>query len=255
MRWADFSTRVLSAAVLLPVAVGCLWVGGWLWAALVAAGSVGLALEFVGMVRQGPLPSREVAAVPALVFLAAILAAAGLAWVGLAVLAAGALLAWRLLGRAPAFGVPYIGLTAIALIWLRADGGFGRVLALLLVVWATDIFAYVAGRLVGGPKLAPTISPGKTWSGAAGGLAGALLVGWTAAPGAWGLAVAALLSVVSQIGDLFESGLKRRYGKKDSGHLIPGHGGLLDRMDGVLAAAPVAALLALAGGPGMGVWR
>jgi phosphatidate cytidylyltransferase len=172
-------------------------------------------------------------------------------------LAVVAVLAWRLTGQvAPALGVPYVGLTAIALIWLRADAaGFSRVLVLLLIVWATDIAAYLAGRLIGGPKLAPAISPGKTWSGAAGGLVGALVVGFVASPGVWGLATAAVLSVVSQIGDLMESWIKRRYGVKDSGKLIPGHGGLLDRLDGVLTAAPVAAILALAAGPGVGFWQ
>jgi phosphatidate cytidylyltransferase len=129
------------------------------------------------------------------------------------------------------------------------------VLVLLLIVWATDIAAYLAGRLIGGPKLAPAISPGKTWSGAAGGLAGALVVAVVASPGAWGLAMAAVLSVVSQMGDLMESGIKRHYGVKDSGKLIPGHGGLLDRLDGVLTAAPVAAVLALLAKPGVGFWQ
>ncbi len=283
-RWADLSTRVLSAAVLLPVAVGALWLGGWVWVALVAAGSVGLALEYGAMTRKGPLLLREGVGrgmpdapnpvrrypsprpsptrgggvvLPAAVFLAAVLTAAGLAWVGLALLAVATAIVWLLSGRvAVALGVPYVGLTCIALVWLRADAGagFGRVLALLLVVWATDISAYLAGRLIGGKKLAPAISPGKTWSGAAGGLVGALAVGWIAAPGGWGLLAAALLSVVSQAGDLMESWIKRHCGVKDSGRLIPGHGGLLDRLDGVLTAAPVAALLALVAGPGVGFW-
>jgi len=248
------STRVLSALVLVPVAVGCLWVGGWLWAALVAVGSFGLAVEFVAMIGTG---DRTRLAVPVSAFLATGLAAVGFAWAGLALLAVAAIVVWLVSGRvAPALGVPYVGLTGVALIWLRADAdGFGRVLVLLLIVWATDIAAYLAGRLIGGPKLAPAISPGKTWSGAAGGLAGALVVGLVAAPGMWGMATAAVLSVVSQVGDLMESWIKRRCGVKDSGHLIPGHGGLLDRLDGVLTAAPAAALLALAAGPGGGVWQ
>ncbi len=282
-RWADLSTRVLSALVLVPVALGCLWAGGWLWAALVAAGSVGLALEYQAMTGRSPLPSWEGVGggvaraqgsirpapsprpsptrgegviLPATVVLATGFAAFGLPWAGLVLLAVASALAWRTAGRAPALGVPYVGLTAIALIWLRADAaGFSRVLVLLLIVWATDIAAYLAGRLIGGPKLAPAISPGKTWSGAAGGLVGALVVGFVASPGVWGLATAAVLSVVSQIGDLMESWIKRRYGVKDSGKLIPGHGGLLDRLDGVLTAAPVAAILALAAGPGVGFWQ
>ncbi len=135
-----------------------------------------------------------------------------------------------------------------ALLWLRADGATGRwnVLFVVFVVWASDIGAYAAGRLIGGTKLAPSISPGKTWSGAAGGLLAAVLVALAVAAvsgpvSARVVAVAAGLSVISQLGDLFESWMKRHLGVKDSGRLIPGHGGLLDRLDGLLAAAPVAA--------------
>ncbi|MCG8594264.1 MAG: phosphatidate cytidylyltransferase [Kiloniellales bacterium] len=142
-------------------------------------------------------------------------------------------------------GVVVIGLSAMALIWLRAQPETGRALVLWLVavVWATDTGAYFAGRSLGGPKLAPRISPKKTWSGLAGGMAAAGAVGWVASRvalnhGAFGLAVfSMLLALVSQGGDLFESMLKRRFGAKDSGHLIPGHGGLLDRTDGLIAAS------------------
>jgi phosphatidate cytidylyltransferase len=249
--------RVLSALVLLPLGLGCLWVGGWAWVALVALGSVGLAVEFAVMCG-GPSARTARLALPATALAAAALAAGGVAWAGLVILALAAVLVGWDGGRiAPVLGVPYVGLTAIALIWLRADlvAGRGNVLFLLLVVWATDISAYVVGRMIGGPKLAPNISPGKTWSGAVGGLAGAAVVGWVAAPGVFGLTAAAALSVVAQAGDLMESGIKRHFGVKDSGKLIPGHGGLLDRMDGVLTAAPVMALLALAMGRGVGFWR
>ncbi len=260
-RWADLRLRVLSALVLLPVGIGCLWLGGWAWVALVALGAVGLAREFISVCGAREVPGARVG-VPVAVLLAALLAALGLAWAGLLVLAIAAVLVW-LSGRriAPVLGVPYVGLTAIALIWLRGDpaGGFARVLLVLLVVWSTDIAAYAVGRVVGGARLAPSISPGKTWSGAVGGLAGALLVGWLAAswltnghsgPGV--LAVIAVLSVIAQAGDLMESGIKRHYGVKDSGRSIPGHGGLLDRLDGVLAAAPAVALFALVAGPVLG---
>ncbi|HET9020103.1 MAG TPA: phosphatidate cytidylyltransferase, partial [Acetobacteraceae bacterium] len=116
------------------------------------------------------------------------------------------------------------------------------------------IGAYLSGRLVGGARLAPRISPGKTWSGAIGGLLAAALVG-AAAGGGRGALVAAVLSVVAQAGDLAESAAKRRAGVKDSGRLIPGHGGVLDRLDALLAAAPAAALLALALGPGVALWE
>ena len=247
--WADLRLRVLSALVLLPLGLGCLWLGGWVWVALVALGSVGLALEYSAMCggSAGPVAVLVVAATGC--------AATGFAGFALLLLAAGAgTLWWRGRRIAPVLGVPYVGLTAVALVWLRGQGtaGFGNVLFVLLVVWATDIAAYLVGRLIGGPRLAPAISPGKTWSGAVGGLAGALLIGWAASPGSAAILLAALLSVVAQAGDLMESGIKRRFGVKDSGTLIPGHGGLLDRLDGVLTAAPAAALLALAAGRGVG---
>jgi phosphatidate cytidylyltransferase len=162
-----------------------------------------------------------------------------------------------------ALGVLYIGLTGIALIELRQDTEAGRdnVLFLFAVVWASDIGAYAAGRTVGGPRLWPAVSPNKTWAGAIGGMAAAILVGVAVAatfaripslPAV--VAVAALLGVASQAGDLLESAIKRHFHVKDSSHLIPGHGGLLDRMDGVLAAAPVAALLSFSLGHGRLLW-
>jgi phosphatidate cytidylyltransferase len=140
--------------------------------------------------------------------------------------------------------------------------GAANVMVLLLIVWASDIGAYIAGRAIGGPKLAPAISPGKTWSGAAGGLLAAATVGLCSglllgSPSmAWRpMVFASLTGIVSQAGDLFESILKRHFGVKDSGRLIPGHGGLLDRLDGVLTASLAAALLALAFGSGVVLWE
>jgi phosphatidate cytidylyltransferase len=136
------------------------------------------------------------------------------------------------------------------------------VLFLILLIWASDIGAYLVGRLIGGPLLAPRISPGKTWSGAAGGIVSALAVGWGAAcllPAGSGpvrvAAVAVVLCVIGQLGDLAESRAKRHFGVKDSGMLLPGHGGLLDRMDALIAAAPFAALLALCLGRGVLLWE
>jgi phosphatidate cytidylyltransferase len=259
--WADLRLRALSASVMLPAAIGCLWLGGWAWAALVTAGALGMVAEWLALCRL-PILARRTLPVPFAVLTACVLTAlahvpAALIWLVLWM----GLLWLRMRRPGPALCVPYVGLPAIALIWLRGDTVAGRdsVLFVLLVVWATDIAAYLAGRLVGGPRLAPSISPGKTWSGAAGGLAGALLVGWTAgfsavplAPGLSAVPLAAALSVVAQAGDLLESAIKRRFGVKDSGRLIPGHGGLLDRLDGILTAAPAAALLALASGRGVG---
>jgi len=149
-----------------------------------------------------------------------------------------------------AFGIPYIVFGSIALLWVRGvpDDGLGLLIYLLFAVWATDIGAYAAGRTIGGPKLAPRISPKKTWAGLIGGMiaaaafgSGVALAFGAARPGFAAL-LAAGLAVVSQAGDLFESGVKRHFDVKDSGHLIPGHGGLLDRVDGLIVAAPLFAL-------------
>jgi len=212
--------RLISAGVIVPVAWVCLWVGGWVWTAWVGVGTLVMLAEWRGLSRRQP---------------------------GALMLAA---------------GVVYILPTTAALLWLRDDAaaGWANVLFILLTVSLTDVGAYLFGRLIGGPKLAPSISPGKTWSGGAGGLVFALVVGLgaaalTASPVWRALALAAALSVASQAGDLLESGIKRHFGVKDSGHLIPGHGGLLDRLDGLLAAAPLAALLAVMVGRGVELWR
>ena len=162
-----------------------------------------------------------------------------------------------------ALGVLYIGIAGLCLIELRHDNEAGRdnILFLLSAVWASDIGAYMAGRVFGGPRLWPQVSPNKTWSGSIGGLVFAMLVGalltLVLAPGsmARAAAVAAILAVATQAGDLLESAIKRHFKVKDTSSLIPGHGGLLDRLDGLLAAAPVAALLALGVGYGVPLWR
>ncbi|MFS8110884.1 phosphatidate cytidylyltransferase [Rhizobium jaguaris] len=150
-------------------------------------------------------------------------------------------------------GIFYAGLTAIALAEIRDDDlrGFVLMLFIFATVWATDIFAYFVGRAIGGPKLAPRISPGKTWSGAIGGAIAAVIAGtavvWSffSADDLWIPALALVLSICSQIGDLFESFIKRRFGVKDSSHLIPGHGGVMDRVDGLIFACFAAFLLAI----------
>lgn len=156
-----------------------------------------------------------------------------------------ALITWRH-GRAwPAAGLFYAGFPAIALALLRGDEPFGftAIIFLFAIVWSTDIAAYFNGRALGGPKLAPRFSPNKTWSGAIGGIVaavagGILVASLVAAPGSLIVPVlAVLLSIVSQIGDLGESWVKRQFGAKDSGKLLPGHGGVMDRVDGLVAAA------------------
>jgi phosphatidate cytidylyltransferase len=202
-RWADLRLRLASALVLGPLALACVWYGGIAWIVIVAVAGLGVCWEWVQMARREP----------------------------------GALFA----------GLAYAALAVLALGWLRQNTAEGRaiLLFLLFVVWSSDVGAYVAGRLIGGRKLAPSISPGKTWSGAAGGLAAAILVGLVGAllwrgPVFPAILAAMALGVASQLGDLLESGAKRRFGVKDSGRLIPGHGGLLDRLDGLMAAALLA---------------
>ncbi len=213
-RWGDLRPRVISASVLAPVVLLCLWFGGLAFSLLLLVAAVGLAVEWVGMSR----------------------------------------------GRVSAMlaGVPYLVPGLAALLWLRADDmvGRGNLLFVVAIVWASDIGAYAAGRLIGGAKLAPSISPGKTRSGAAGGLVAAMLVAVAFGGGSLlGLLVAGCLGVASQAGDLLESAIKRGFGVKDSGRMIPGHGGLLDRVDGLLVAAPVAALVAMVVGRGVVLWR
>ena len=266
-RWGDLRLRVLSAAVLAPLALGCIWFGGLAIAALVGLIIAGLAFEWI------QLCERRVSPVAALGFIplpgAVALTAAGSGEGALMLLAVATIavsvhsggIGWA---KPLAFGIPYLGLGSVALVWLRQVPGSGRddVIVLLLLVWASDIGAYLIGRALGGPRLAPSISPGKTWSGAFGGLAAAVAVGFVAAATLGNgtspvraVCFAALTGCVSQAGDLFESRLKRHFGVKDSGWLIPGHGGLLDRLDAVLFAAPVAGLLALTPGGGVGIWQ
>jgi phosphatidate cytidylyltransferase len=151
-------------------------------------------------------------------------------------------------------GVLYASALLIALVFIRVDAEFGfmAIIFLFAVVWATDIFGYVVGRSMGGPKLAPSISPKKTWSGAIGGLLGAagaalaIAIAFREASLLAALTLGLMLSVVAQAGDLFESQLKRRFAAKDASGLIPGHGGVMDRLDGFLAAAVAMTLFGMA---------
>ncbi|MGC9268807.1 phosphatidate cytidylyltransferase [Acidiphilium sp.] len=217
-KFQDLGIRAASATVLIPVTLLSLIAGGWVWDGLIA-------VVFLGLLHEWRTLSHHVAQ--------------------------------RTRTRFLLVGAAYAGLPALALLWLRNRPvtGLDDVLFLLLVVWLTDIGAYLVGRLLGGRKLAPAISPGKTVSGALGGLIIGSLAGAIFAGGPLGLLPAAALSLISQVGDLAESGLKRRLGVKDSGNTIPGHGGLFDRLDGILAAAPLAALLAWLAQGGLPLWR
>jgi phosphatidate cytidylyltransferase len=266
---SGLALRVASALALMPVALGLVILGAWPFACLVGLAVVLMALEWrqltMALGAGGGLAGVSAAGLGLVVV---VLAAAGHADAALVALLVGALVAgavaWRL--AAPpvwiGLGAAYLALPALALVWLRGLPLFGLqvVVWLLVVVWTTDVLAYLVGRKVGGPRLAPSVSPGKTWSGLCGGVAAAAVVGSLAA-GASGserllqaAGLGGLMAIVSQIGDLIESALKRRAGVKDSGTLIPGHGGVLDRLDGLILAAPVLALLDLTLGPKVLPW-
>ena len=251
--------RVVSSVVLALGTLLAVLAGGWLFVALVLAAVVVMAQEWSRLVPEAGAGARLAIAAAATVLPAVSVLAleAGAVSLALAVVLLGMAVSVAVAALLPACpparaagGILYVGLPALALIWLRNDvpGGLEHVLWLLVVVWATDIGAYFAGRSIGGPKLAPRISPGKTWAGLLGGMAGAALcAGLLALAFGAGFMLAASvgagIAVVSQLGDLFESALKRRAGVKDSGHLIPGHGGLLDRIDGLVFAAPLFAFI------------
>jgi phosphatidate cytidylyltransferase len=210
--------RILAALVLIPVAIFAAYTGGWLWFGLVMLVSVGLFLEWRAIVGNH------------------------VGWIGL--------------------GVVYALAAFAASIVVRLDPvwGFSALMFILLVVWMTDIGGYFAGRGIGGPKLWPRVSPKKTWAGAIGGFVLSLAVAAGFAMNGLGsllplLMIATVLTVLSQLGDLFESAVKRKFGVKDSGQIIPGHGGLLDRLDGYVFAVVAAAVIGLLRGGADGVGR
>lgn len=261
-----FKTRALSALVLAPPALAAAWFGGLWFAALIALGCALVCWEWHGMTTRGfSLPGRIAAAACATAALLAVaspllalgVVAAGTAASTVLTRAEGTARAWALAG------VVYGGIPAVALVWLRDETDYGRAVVfwLLLLVWATDIGAYAFGRLIGGPLLLPAVSPKKTWAGLLGGMVCSAVAGWGVALGLGlghpaALAVSSgALAVVAQIGDLTESWVKRRWGVKDSSSIIPGHGGVLDRVDGLLAAGAAVALVLLLGGEGALGWR
>jgi phosphatidate cytidylyltransferase len=211
MPQSNLALRIVSAVVLAPVAIGAAYFGGIAFAVFWAAAALAVAWEWTRLVK-------------------------GAVWVVSGIIYAIAM-----------FAAPVI---------LRGDAAFGLLVIVLLfaIVWSTDIFGYFAGRAMGGPKLMPAVSPKKTWSGAIAGTLGAMVVAVLVARlfgsfSAVAIAgVALLLSVCAQAGDLFESWVKRKFGVKDSSQLIPGHGGVMDRLDGFWAAAVVGCLIGLARG-------
>ncbi|RVB75333.1 MULTISPECIES: phosphatidate cytidylyltransferase [unclassified Mesorhizobium] len=247
---SNLQLRIISAIVLAVVTLGLTWLGGLPFRLLCAAMSILIFYEWTRMCR--PVAATGLGLLPdalLLVFVVALVAGLPASW--LLLLAAVMVVvtvvvgSMRQTGQWDPSGLAYAAISGLSLALLR-DGdhpGLVAILFLFAVVWATDISAYFVGRAVGGPKLAPSISPGKTQSGALGGAVGGVVAGLllAAAAGAGNLAVlgvvALVLSIVAQAGDLFESWVKRRHDRKDSGTLIPGHGGVMDRVDGLVAAA------------------
>jgi len=268
--WTNLGLRVASAAVLIPAAMAATWFGGWPYLVLIAIGVALLAIEWGGM--SAPVaPTRVAAAVAAAVLVAVFVGYRGhfpWAWGSILVTAAAAAVIARGVAERPAdaaFGVLYIAPAALCLVWLRdihevmSAQGKWWMLMLFAATWSADIGAFAVGSTLKGPKLWPKFSPNKTWSGFVGGLAAATLAATLMAAlpafdlnvyaaGAIGLAV----GLATMAGDLWESALKRRFGVKDSGDLIPGHGGLLDRVDGLMFAVVVMAALRLANQLGWG---
>ncbi len=257
--WSNLRLRLISAAVLVPIALGSVWAGGSAFLVVLWVAVALLAREWALM--SAPLtPIRTAAGMAAAVLAALLTAEFGYFKTAWTLLPVGALLAAlfaaaRNLGDRPtdeAVGVLYLGAPAVAMVWLRSGGpGLAWTLALLAIAWAADIAAFIAGNLFKGPKLWPRISPNKTWSGFVAGLLAAVMAGeavalWQAArlgpPVRWAWLIGLIVGFATMAGDLLESMLKRRFGVKDSGDLIPGHGGLLDRVDGLMFASLAMAL-------------
>jgi phosphatidate cytidylyltransferase len=256
-RKPEVAIRVASAVVLAALALGATLLSPWSFLLLVMVGGGIVAWEWGRLTRGNGFDGTAlISAVSASAV--AILVSVGRADLALFVLTASAaaigLTAFRSDGSFWSLaGLTYAALPAASLMWLRGDPTSGAVAVLYLfaVAWTTDTASYAAGRLIGGPKLAPRISPKKTWSGFIVGALAPALVGYAFAvalkdTSPWRLAlVSVALALACQMGDLVESWVKRRFGAKDMSQMIPGHGGLLDRIDGLLFAAILAALIAL----------
>jgi phosphatidate cytidylyltransferase len=253
--------RVIAALVLAPLAIAIAYAGGWLWLGFVTLAAIGLYVEWLTIV--GARTPRVMAAGIAMLLGVAVWLGIGRIGATYVIAALGVVIAallspnrrgWAALGGCYAFAA------LIASIVVRLDQvwGFTALMFVLLIVWVTDSGGYFAGRGIGGPKLWPRVSPKKTWAGAIGGFGASLVVAVGFAAFGVGkagplLLLGAVLSIASQLGDLFESAVKRRFDVKDSSHIIPGHGGLLDRLDGFVAAVVVAAIFGVLRGGADGV--
>jgi phosphatidate cytidylyltransferase len=259
-KWADLGVRSASAIVLAPVVVAAVWAGGTWYTAFIASLGVLMAWEWTNIVHNGdakPFALHAIAATSAalLVPYASILivafSAASLCLTAYpAKIESAGLQPLQNNIRWKALGVPYVAFPILALALLRRDPEWGvyALIWCIAIVWAADIAAYFAGRLIGGPKLAPKLSPKKTWAGMAGAVIGAALASFIFTSyfqsTHWPLAIfAALFAILEQGGDILESALKRQHNVKDSSNLIPGHGGILDRADGLIAVILAATLV------------
>jgi phosphatidate cytidylyltransferase len=256
--------RIAAALVLAPLAIAMAYAGGWWWAVLVTLAAIGLFVEWLMVTCAERNVAVTVSGIVALVlatpFLAVDRVEAALVVLGLGLIAvtvrASPPRIWVIAGYL------YAAAAQVASVAVRLDQaqGFAALILVLLVVWATDIGGYFAGRGIGGPKLWPRVSPKKTWAGAIGGFAASLAVAIGFSALGHGktlplLVLAAALSIAAQFGDLFESAVKRRFGVKDSSHIIPGHGGVMDRLDGFVAAIVLAAIFGYLRGGVDGVGR
>lgn len=258
VRTRDIGLRAASALVLAPAAVAATWAGGLWFLGLMLLAGVLLSIEWATMSARTAW--RVMAGAVGLGVVAAVISAhaeqMSVALVMLVFCAAAAGLYARIRGEQAidaAYGVLYLGWPCVLLVWLR-DGtevqGLYWTVLVFAVAWASDIMAYLVGSTVGGPKLWPRFSPNKTWSGFVGGLIAGMLAGAGMAAwldmglltAAWGAALGLAAALATMAGDLWESALKRRFGVKDAGALIPGHGGLLDRVDGLMFAVVIVAV-------------
>jgi phosphatidate cytidylyltransferase len=250
-KWSDLSVRAGSANVLAPLVIVAVLLGGPWFELLCASAGVVMALEWTNIAHGG---NQKQFALHALAALAAVVLVSSLGVLQTAAVIFFIGLIAAVSGGLPRFwkscGVAYVAFPILALMVLRSDPiwGFLALVWCFAIVWGADILAYFAGRTIGGPKLAPRLSPKKTWAGLFGAVFGACLVSlafsYFVHLNAWPLvALAGVFAVLEQGGDILESAFKRAHDVKDSGNLIPGHGGVLDRVDGLMAVVLAAALV------------